>query len=272
MRTPAAVLLLGLTTGCTSMVLAEPKLLVSPYYALYQIRGKVSMQSRATPTSAPEDNTPQDLRTFGQDHHKDDVGVRVDLGDGFAGLRLDYLKLDLHTSKRGILDDDWGLLLQDDVVRMDVEADDLRLTWIEPITKFSTSLREQPLTFQVGAGGTLAHRDYALRGKTDDGLRTQDAELRGDLVFAAARARATWRDFAFDVDYAICPQLTLGGDWEDVQQDLELRASYTVPLRDLTFFAGYRYSRMSATGHEHELRYDADLLIDGYQLGVVLTF
>jgi hypothetical protein len=83
MRTLVAVVAACFLTACSS-TLAEPRLLVSPYYALYQLRGEVGMQS--APGAGPvQDNAPRTLRAFGHDHRRGDVGVRGNLGGGFGG-------------------------------------------------------------------------------------------------------------------------------------------------------------------------------------------
>ena len=264
---PVAACLLG---ACTS-TFAEPRLLVSPYLAVYRLHGDVAMQSAPAPGTL-QDNQAQPTRTFGLDRHRDDLGVRADLGDGFAGLRLDYYRLDQGTTKSGLLEADWGRLLTGDEVRMTAAMDELRLGWLEPVFTARTTYRERPLTVRVAAGGVLAHRDLTLRGRTTDGARMQHASIDGDVAYAAVRVRAAWRDFGVEGDYAFSPGLVLGGNYEDFQQDLELRATYTLPLHDVTFFAGYRYSQLQAQGRADGFGYDADLVIDGYQFGVSLVF
>jgi len=272
MRALVAVLTASLLSSCTATLLFEPQVLVSPYLALYQLRGTVGVQSDPGGGSPLQDNAAQPLRTFGQEHHREDVGVRVDVGDGFAGLRVDYYRLDMGTSHTGVLPVNWGALQSGDVVRMKAEMDELRIGYLEPLWTTTVDWREQPLTFEVGAGGVLAHRGMHLRAQTDDGVRRQTLQIDGDLLYAAARARVGWRNMAFDVDYAICPDVALGGDFGGVMQDIELRASYTLPMRDVTFFAGYRYSDLEADGHAGSLGYDADLRIDGFQLGITVSF
>jgi hypothetical protein len=78
-------------------------------------------------------------------------------------------------------------------------------------------------------------------------------------------------DLAVDVEYAISPGLAIRGDFGDLGQDLELRASYAIPSRDVTFFAGYRYSSLDASGGQDGVGYDADLKIDGFQLGLTVS-
>ncbi len=254
------------------MVLAEPRVLVSPYLAVYQLRGDIAMQSQPSPGSPLQDNAAQTLLTFGQDHHHEDIGVRADIGDGFGGIRIDYYKLDMNTSRTGVIDADWGRLLAGDEVRMRADMDELRLGYLEPLGTVRTTYRDRPLALRFAVGGVLAHRDLSLQARTVDGARTQNVEIDGDVLYAAARLQATWRDFAFDADYAASPEIVLSGDFEDLLQDLELRASYTMPLHDVTFFAGYRLSALTAKGDANGFGYDADLTIDGFQFGLSVTF
>lgn len=270
MRNLAILGAAALAGACTS-TFAEPRLLVSPYFTVYRLHGDVAMQSAPTP-GALQDNVAQPTRAFGLNGHENDIGVRVDLGDGFAGLRLDYLRLDQGTTRSNVLDGDWGRLLAGDEVRGSATMDEFRLGWLEPILTARTNYREQPLVVKVAAGGQLAHRDLTYGASTLDGARSQKVGIDGDVAYAAVRVRATWRSFGVEGDYAISPGLVLGGDYEDLQQDLEMRVTYNLPLHDVTFFAGFRYSQLQAEGNVDGFGYDADLSIDGYQFGVTLVF
>lgn len=272
MRALAAVVLASLLSSCTATLLFEPQVLVSPYLAVYQLRGKVGVQDDPGGGQPLQDNPQQPMRTFGHDRHKEDVGVRIDVGDGFAGLRVDYYRLDMGTSHTGRLGADWGALQAGDLVQMRAEMDELRIGYLEPLWASKTDWREQPLSFEFAAGAVLAHRAMHLRAQTEDGVRRQTLRADGDSVYPAARFRAGWRDFTVDAEYAISPRLDFGGDFGGVLQDLELRASWAMPLRDLVFFAGYRYSELSADGHDGALGYDADLVLDGFQLGMTISF
>lgn len=272
MRALAALFLASLFPACSSTTFAEPRILVSPYMSVYQLRGAVGVQSEPVPGGGLQDNAPQSLATFGQDHHHEDVGVRADIGDGFAGVRFDYYRLDMGTSKTGILDADWGRLLEGDEVRMSAAMDELRIGYLESLLTTRTTWRDQPLTLRLAGGGVFAYRDMKLYARTEDGARTQNVGITGDTIYAAVRFRATWRDWAVDADYAACPGLVLDGDFEDLLQDMEVRCSYTMPLHDVTFFAGYRYSTLQASGTADQFAYDADLKIDGFQFGVAVTF
>jgi hypothetical protein len=258
--------------ACSSTTFAEPRILVSPYLALYRLRGDVAVQSQPVPAGPLQDNPAQDLRTFGQTHYREDIGVRADIGDGFGGLRIDYYRLDMGTSRFGTLGGDWGALQAGDSAQIRAEMDELRLSLVEPIAVIRSTWRDRPLVLRFGLGGTVAHRDLVLRGKTEDGARTQRITAEGDVLYANARFRASWRDFAVDLDYAASPGVALRGDFEDFQQDVELRASWTMPLHDVTFFAGWRWSELVADGDASGLGYDAKLWIDGFQFGVSVTF
>ena len=111
-----------------------------------------------------------------------------------------------------------------------------------------------------------------LRTRTDDGVRTQNLTIDGSVVYVAARFGAEWRELSLELDYAYSPELSLSGDFEDTLQDLEGRISYRLPQRDVTFFAGYRFSELPARGAANGLPFDADLEIAGFQLGLTVTF
>jgi len=266
------VLIAVLPSACMTPALSEPTIRVSPYLALYQLRGDSSVQSNGPSPGQIVDNAPQPMRTFGQDHYREDVGVRADIGDGFAGFRVDYYRLDMNTSRKGTLDDDWGNLQQNDEVQLYAAMDELRIGWLEPLIDERTKYRDEPLRLQLAAGGVFAHRDMKLNGRTDDLMRQQQLRLDGDVAYLAVRGRASWQDLSLDIDYSISPELVIAGDFEGVQQDFETRLSYQLANRDITFFGGYRYSTLEAEGGADGLRYQADLVIDGFQLGVSVTF
>lgn len=270
----ASPLLLVPMAGCTSTMQVEPELRVSPYLAVYELRGDVGMQSLdAGSPPALQNNPQQPMRRFGQDKFREDVGVRADLGDGFGGLRADYYKLDMNTSRSGTLTHDWGRLLAGDQVSIYAEMDELRLAYLEPIWDIHTQYRGEDLRIRIAGGGAFATRSMRLRGKKDDNTRQQNLKLDGDVVYGAVRARAEWQQFAFEVDYAIATdEMVLGGEMGGISQDLEARLSYELPQRDIRLFVGARYSELSASGDANGFGYDADLVIDGLQFGASVTF
>ncbi len=272
MRTLVVLLAATLFSGCTSAVMAEPTIHVSPYLALYQLRGKTKMQSAGTTPGQLANNPQQELRQFGQDRHREDVGLRADIGDGFGGIRAEYYHLDMNTARTGQLDYDWGRLLAGDLVSIDAEMNELRIGYVEPFADIRTEYRDEELRLQFAAGGVFATRSMTLRGRAT-GTRTQDLTIESDVLYLAARARVSWMEFALDLDYAAAPEgLVLAGDMEDFSQDIEARLSYRLPQRDISFFTGVRYSTISASGDANGFRYDNEMAIDGFQLGVSVTF
>ncbi len=267
------VLLAVAGTGCTSTVLTEPVLHASPYLALYRLRGDTQMQSEDPGTGGVQDNAAQPLRNFGHERHREDVGLRLDLGDGFSGLRADYYKLDMNTARSGELTADWGQLLQGDFASVRAAMDELRLGYAHPLLDVAMDYRDDELRLQLAAGGVFATRSMTMRGREDTMQRFQNLDFKGDIAYAAVRARASWQDFALDLEYAIAPEdFILSGDFEDDSQDFEARFHYQLPQRDILVFAGWRYSEFTSTGTADGYQFENDLVLDGFQLGVLVTF
>lgn len=260
-------------SSCTSTVLSEPIVHASPYLAIYKLRGATSVQSNTNQPGAPQDNAAVSMNTFGHDRSREDVGLRVDVGDGFGGLRADYYKLDMDTSRSGVLANDWGQLRAGESVNLFAEMDELRLGYVEPLLDARADWRGEELRLRLGAGGVLAVRDMDLRAKEASNTRRQSVTFRGDVAFFALRAHAAWQDVELDLDYAIAPEaFALGGDVEGVSQDLEARVSYRLPQGDMRFFAGYRLSEFAAAADADGLLAQSDLEINGLQLGFLVTF
>lgn len=248
--------------------LEDPAIQVSPYYATYKLTGTTALQSVGD-TGAIEDNQRMKLESFGYDDHEDDVGLRVDVGDGFGGFRIDYLRLDNSSTRKGVLADDWGVLRQGDPVHVAAELDEFRIGYVGEVLAHRFGERDRAVDVRLGVGAVLAHRDLALRVQEDNGLRSQNINHsdRG-VIYPALRARATWRDFYLDGEYAWSPNLNLGGDFDGDQHDLELRLGYAVPLQDVAVFAAWRLSQWEIDGRIGVLRHEADLQLTGWQFGV----
>jgi len=272
MRALALAATTALFAGCNSTLFFEPKVLVSPYATAYQLRGDIRMQSDPSGGAPPVWNDPQSMRTFGQDRTRDDVGARIDIGDGFAGIRLDYFRLDIDTTRAGVLDGDWGNFERGDRVSMGATMDELRIGYLEPVWRGEVLFREQPLDLRLAAGGLLAHRNADLSVRQVDGQTRQRVDLKGNLAYGAVRGRIGWQQIALELDLAMCPDLVLGGDFGGLQHDLEVRLSYAVPRRDMTLFAGYRHSSLEADGRSGRFGYEADLTLEGFQFGMTLSF
>lgn len=271
MRIPCVCALLALAACNSFPATADPRVQVSPYLAIYQLRGNLGLQN--DPGTGPQDNRRHELRTFGLGDHEEDVGVAVQIGDGFTGLTFDYYRLDHSTTSTGILDDEFGALQIGDEVSMRATMDELRIGYIGEVWSSEVEYRDRPLEMQVGVGGIVAHRDLALRASTVDGARRQNVDIADSgVVYPAVHFRATWHQVRFDARYAISPDLSFGGDFEGTLQDIEAKFSYTVPYQDITLFAGYRYSVLPVDGTQQGLAYTGDLRIDGFLLGVQVSF
>lgn len=267
-----ALLILAASTlaACSSFpITSEPRILFSPYFAKYRLRGDVAMQN--DPGTGIENNAAQSTSTFGLGDYEDDYGLRFDLGDGFGGLRLDYYRLGMGTSQGGLLTDDFGALIAGDTATMRAGMDEWRLAYLQSVLDVDASYRGTPVKFQFALGGAVADRDLSMRVTTTDGLRTQGVDPSGDAFYGAARFRAQVRQVSFDVDYAICPSLTTG-DYDGTQHDFEARLAYAVPFQDVTLFAGYRYSVIQAEGEQDGFGWYSDLRLDGAQFGISVTF
>jgi hypothetical protein len=268
---PAACLssLLLMTAACNSFpVPLEPELKVNPYLAVYQLRGDMAMAS----TPGGPLNANQDLRQFGGDNYEEDIGIRADFGDGMSGLRLDYYQLDQNTSRLGQLSADFGALPAGSLVRMRAQMNEYRIGIQQEILSTRTEWRESPLDLRLGAGVVYAQRDLKISAQTDDGLIRQAIEMDCAAFYPTVRLQAVWQDLLMDVDYAISPNLDIGGDMNGVLQDFEARLSYQVPFQDLSLFCGYRYSVFAADGNNGSFGYETDLRLDGIQLGLTVTF
>ena len=149
--------------------------------------------------------------------------------------------------------------------------DEVRLSYIQPLLHTTTTWRDEDLDLNFGAGGEFAFRDMQFSAFTDDLMRRQNVPIEGQNLGINVRCRAKWTEIAVDLDYMISPHFVLGGDFDGVNQDLELRASYAIPLRDFTFFAGYRYSQLTAGGKADNAEYAAKLFIDGFQFGLTVS-
>src|SRR5690606_37863130 len=129
---------------------------------------------------ALQGNPHQKLRSFGQDRHREDVGLRANIGDGFGGIRADYYRLDMDTARTGELAQDWGQLLAGDRASIYAEMDELRVGYLEPLADLRTEYRDEELRIQLAAGGIFATRSMTLHGREDSNTRTQNLTIEGD--------------------------------------------------------------------------------------------
>jgi hypothetical protein len=265
---PAVTALLCLG-GCSTIPgLEEPRITLIPQVALLEIEGDTMMQSNS---GGPIANNPEmELRQFGLGDRDSEFGGTVRMGDGFSGIDVSVLTFDHKTSRDGSLSQDWGDLLQGDVVKTEFDGLELRARYIAQLFEYET---ENNVVFRLGAGLALAHREFTLRAREASGVRRQQIDMKDNGVpYIAARGQVRYMGFGLEMDYAISPDITFGGDFDGVLQDLELMGTYTFEDQDLTVYAGYRRSYLEANGNEGPLVYEVDFIIDGYVLGIEFTF
>lgn len=250
--------------------LEDPRILVAPYYPTYQLRGDTSLQSPGAP---PTDNPAVQVEDFGLRGHSSDVGMRIDIGDDFDSFRVDYYRMDHHSKNPGVLPAAWGALLAADTVRLETRLDEIRVGYVGEVLREKFGKGERQVDLRLGLGGVIAWRDLRFRAREATGLRSQDVTVGDDgVVYPAARARVTWRGAYLEGEYAISPDLQFGGDYQGVQQDIEVRIGYQVPMQDVSVFAGWRWSEWNIDGFEGPLHHEAELVMDGFQFGVRILF
>jgi hypothetical protein len=248
----------------------DPQIVVSPYYAVYSLRGHTSMQS--LPGGVPTNNAAIGLSDFGQGAHDGDIGLRMDIGDGFSGFRIDYFKLDNYSSRRGVLADNWGSLSGGDTAGMRARMDELRLSFAYELMGTKFDMRGHDVKLRLAPAAVYAVRPMDLHAfNSVGGAESQHVSDDGEL-FAGLRGRVQYRDFAFDAEYAISPGWNLGGDFTGTQQDLEFRFVWRVPNQDVGVFAGYRRALLSTSGNSNGQDFKDELVMDGLQFGLAISF
>jgi hypothetical protein len=251
--------------------LEDPKLQFTPYLSVYEVTGKTRMQS-FNGGGGVVDNNSINLRDMGGGHHDEDVGGRVDVGDGFSTFRVDYLRLDANSSRKNAIPDDWGALVQGDVVHMGTIMDEVRVGYVNEVWHGTFGEKERQVDVRVGLGAVLGWRNMKMEVVEDNLVRQQTIHADDDGSIApAVRARASLRGWFLETEYAISPEgWSFGGDF-DSTQDLEVRIGYQIPLQDVAVYAGWRWSQYEISGTEGSLRHDDDLTLTGFQFGVVIT-
>ncbi len=248
--------------------LNEPKVSLVPQYSVLKVEGDTAMQSNSP--GGPTNNPEQSLDNFGMGSFDEDIGGMVRVGDGFSGLDLGYLRLDNSDTRTGQLTANWGNLLAGDTVNSRLEGDELRLRYMGQVIDYEN---ESSFLADLGFGGVLAHRQLTFRTTAQNAARTQNVSMSDNGVFyIATRARIGYYGFALTGDYAISPKMNFGGDFDGTLQDAELTLSYTFTDQNVTLAAGYRWEDLPAEGNEGGLDWKMDLRIQGYVLGIEVTF
>lgn len=272
-RPPALLLLLPFCACNATPTLAEPQIQIAPYYAMYKLSGMAGMDTVSSGTVTH--NPRRSLEEFGFGDHEDDVGVRGEIGNGFAGLRVDWYRMDSGTSRRAPLPDPWGALQTGDLAGMHAVLDELRIGYAEEVLRQKFDFRElKDLEFRLAPGVVFAHRDLSLNVDEDTFTRRQDLDASDKgVVYGALRARLQYQNVFADVEYAISPPgFDFGGDFRGLLQDFEARLSYQFELRDIEVFAGWRRSTFGVNGNQDEQNFTGDFVLSGFMVGVRIGF
>jgi len=258
--------------GCSAVPgLEDPTITFVPAVVLLDIEGNSSMQSPGGAT--PANNGAVNLRDLGVGSRSSELGGHVRVGDGFSGLDVMFLNIDNNSARAGTATDDWGNLRSGDLVNARVEGNEYRLRYIAQTHDYTFETDREEIGVRFGGGGVLAHRDLKFQHRTTNGARTQAATPRDNgVLYLAGRGQVTYGLYGLAADLAVSPYLNLGGDFEGMMWDLEVMATYTLEDQDLTAYLGWRRSDLSASGSDSGFAYDLDLTMDGYFLGLELTF
>ncbi|MCY2955492.1 MAG: hypothetical protein NT107_00460 [Planctomycetota bacterium] len=268
---PPAILLALFSACSATQKTAEQRIIVSPYFAGYRLGGKLGMadsQPSGTPT-----NGQQPMRELGQDRYEEDYGFRADFGNGAAGLRAEWLKLSMHPTDTGVLSDDFGAIPAGSTVNSDVTLEEFRIGYLHEVWTGSGGPENFLLDLQLAAGGLLSHVSTEIDVRETTGSAQQNVSLKDrGILYPALHLRASHQAVAMDLEYALSPNLTFGGDYDGWLQDIEARITYTVPFQDVGLFAGYRFATLPVDSSENGLAVNGDLRIDGIQLGIIISF
>lgn len=261
-----------LTAACSTTTFAEPRYQLSPYVAVHRLKGDASTATPGIGGAPATGNADVPVSAFGQGERDDDLCWRFDVGDGFAGVRVDWYRLGIQGDDGRTLAGGYGAFTAGDVAPMRAKMDEFRVGYVESFAHRRLDLWGRPLTLRAGAGGVFASRDLSLTAvRTGDGA-VERSSFDGENLYAALRLGARWQDVALDVEYALSPDVAVAGDVDGLLHDLELRAAWTIPYQDVTLFAGWRFATLSAATDADGLRRTADLTLDGILLGVSVSF
>ncbi|MHC5062905.1 MAG: hypothetical protein ACYTG5_02890 [Planctomycetota bacterium] len=248
-----------------------PELHFSPQVLLYTLEGDAEMQSAFGNLT-----TDMDTRNFGADDRDSDYGGVISYGDGFSGFEVAYFNYDMDSKDRGVLISDFGTVPGASVVNSTFKMNEYRLGYTAQIFEQSITIREDQddLMARVGIGAAMVHRDG--RFKVEQVISPVISERihfkDSGAPYFSARGEVEWLNASLRVDYAINPDISFGGDFEDTMQDLEFTLEYSFPDQGVSIFAGWRRSELPAEGREDGLRYETDFRLEGYVLGLSATF
>lgn len=268
------LLLSCVAVACNGMPgLDTPRVSLSPRLHLDRQHGRATMQSLQGTTIV--DNPSQSVDAFGQTNGDEDWSLVVRAGDGFSGLEGEYRDVAIADSVLGSLTSDFGRLSDGDGVDARLTMDTWRVAYFGEIASHRIDPESaDALELRLAVGAALSYREarFSLVQAGGGGLsQTLHVEDRGS-PWLGLRGRVAWRDASLDLDWLVNPDLSLGGNFDGIQHDVEVMARYRFPDQDVTALAGYRWSQLDASGSENGLRFDTDFSVAAIVLGIEFEF
>ena len=269
-----ALALLLVAPSCASLPgMQDSSVTLSPRYYRYELRGKARMQSVSGGSIV--ENAPVSASQLGQNHHDDDIGAVLAIGDGFSGFDLEYQKIEIEDTSAGVLTSDFGRLPSGTIVNSEFAMDEYRVGYVAELFDHEFELSDDDyLRIRIGPGLTVAHREGKLKVISElDPIQNENLKFGDDGVpYLGLRARAEWRSASLQIDWDYNPDLTFGGDFDGELHDVEVLGRYGLESQVVTFLAGYRWSDLQMTSTAVGLRYDTDFRMEGWVLGVEFRF
>ena len=267
--TPLACLLL--MTSCGLPGLESPQYRFTPEFTLYQLSGGAKMQSGSG--AAQVDNAKMPARELGQDQRDaGDWGGTLAVGEGISNFEVSYLHVDVDGgTARGILSQGFGALQAGDKVYSTLRGSEIRAAYHARVWDHQW---KSGAKLEFAPGAMLANRSLAFRAREINNARTQRINLDDGLTpYLAARARASYKQFAVQLDYAIDPGIHLGGSYEGTMQDMSVSLRYAaLPDQDVDLILGWRRFDLFASGSSEGQRWETDWKLEGFFFAVAIGF
>ncbi len=257
------------TTACESMpgLGEDARVGLEGQYHMRKLTGASQMQYV---NNGIKNGSPVTVEEFGFSDREDDYGGQLSYGDGFSGIEVRFLQLDMQTSTRGMSTSAWGALPDGAVTNASFFMDEWKINYFGQLYEYEF---ENEAKFRFALGGTLAHRDAMFRVDEVDVANGQDLNMKDQGVpYIGARIRGEFRGVSLQAQYDWNGRITFGGDFQGDLTDAEIRLAYAIEDQDLSLFVAHTWSDLPASGNEQGLRYDAEFSLDGFIVGARFEF
>jgi hypothetical protein len=252
--------------GCAAWPgLDNPRTSIEARALFDTVGGRLQMET--ADVSGPRRNAWLDAGdSFGLDDNAANVGGRLLIGDGISGFHLEVLQHEFD-GKNGLLRSDFGAVPASSAVNS--EIDGMRVG-VGYHGVFYTIDQIPEVKAHLGLGGSLEYQVLDLMVQDQNSANRQDTSAVG-IPIPMIRARIDVEHDAFGarIDFGWSD-----GDFGDVDgtsRDLELSVRYMLNSQ-ITFTGGWRRLDVPIQGREGPLRYELDVNIQGWFVGVRYTF